>query len=57
MWERILLYFEQAKLAFCDTDGPRLKQRVLNDLQRARLSRGRMNWFLARPAPPPPSTV
>jgi hypothetical protein len=57
MWERILLYFEQAKLAFCDTDGPCRKQRVLNDLQRARLSRGRMNWFLAHPAPLPLSTV
>ncbi len=29
-------------------------QRILNDLQRARLSRGRMNWLLAHTLPPSP---
>jgi hypothetical protein len=29
-------------------------QRVLNDLTRARLSRGRIFWLLSLPPPPPP---
>jgi hypothetical protein len=31
----------------------KVSQRVLNDLKRARLSRGRMIWLLAHPVSPP----
>jgi hypothetical protein len=32
-----------------------LQQRVMNDLKRARLPRGRLIWLLAHPLPPLPS--